>query len=259
MLAPAPVFFLSHGSPMRVLETTPARDFLQTLGDQYDKPKGIVVISPHWESQGVCFTEQTQLQTIHDFWGFPDELYQIQYPVESPKWLQNALSRTLQEHHLQFVGEDRGLDHGAWSVLSLMYPEAQIPVVGLSLPYDFSLVELFALGESLQSLRQQGIMIVTTGLVTHNLTLMAYQGLPDKWAIEFVEWLQEKISTNDLTAIFNYRQQAPWATTAHPRDDHLRPLLIALGAGGATQGNKAKLLHESWELKNASNASWVWS
>lgn len=253
----APAFYLSHGSPMRVLETSPARTFLEDLGQEYKMPKAIVVVSPHWETRGVRFTSQIALQTIHDFWGFPDALFAIQYPGKNPEWLQELVATDLLNAGQDVISENRGLDHGAWSILRLMYPDAEVPVIGLSLPMDYSFAQLYEFGQKLKSLRQQNIMVLTTGMTTHNLSLFTRRGdqTPDDWAVEFVDWVKEKVANHDLDALFNYRHQAPWAEVSHPRDEHFRPLFIAMGAG---EGSDAKLIHDSWELKNGNNASWAW-
>ncbi|MCE2594803.1 dioxygenase [Motilimonas cestriensis] len=251
----APVLFLSHGSPMRVIEQSAANFFLRELGQHIARPKAIVIVSPHWETQGVAFTQQNRLETIHDFWGFPQPLNEINYPAQSADWLQNSLSNCLTAQNISHRGIARGLDHGAWSVLYLMYPKADIPTVGLSLPRNFSLSQLHQLGGALTPLREQGIMIVTTGMATHNLSEFSLTGEPCEWAKLFSQWLKHKVATNDMASLLQYRSQAPAATLSHPTDEHLRPLFIALGAGS---GGKASLIHESWELKNGNNASWQW-
>ncbi|WP_434339654.1 DODA-type extradiol aromatic ring-opening family dioxygenase [Motilimonas cestriensis] len=251
----APAFFLSHGSPMRVIEQSAANSFLRKLSHNIAIPKAIVIVSPHWETQGVAFTQQDNLATIHDFWGFPPQLSEIIYPAQSNHELQQHLSNCLTAKNISHRGIARGLDHGAWSVLYLMYPNADIPTVGLSLPKNFSLKQLHQLGEALIPLRKQGIMIITTGMVTHNLSEFSTSGEPSEWAKLFSQWLKEKVSKNDIASLLQYRSLAPAAALSHPTDEHLRPLFIALGAGA---GNKASLIHESWELKNGNNTSWQW-
>jgi 4,5-DOPA dioxygenase extradiol len=252
----APSVYLSHGSPMRVLEDTPARTFLMTLPDSLPAIKGIVIISPHWETDGLCFTQVETLKTIYDFGGFPAELNSIVYAAKSPTWLQQALAASLAENNIEARGIKRGLDHGAWSVLSLMYPNADVPVVGLSLPTEVSLPALYKLGQSLNGLRQQGIMIVTTGMATHNLREFRYQGRMETWACSFVDWLQEAVNNKDIDALFDYQTLAPYAYKAHPRDEHLRPLFIAIGA--SDNNEKSQLLHNSWEFGTGNNSSWAW-
>jgi len=254
-MSTAPVLYISHGSPMRVIERSPARDFLVDLGQSISNIKGIVVISPHWETQGVYYSTSKHPETIHDFYGFSKALYQQQYSVASPQWLQMALQECLSVQNIRLRGVDRGLDHGAWSVLKLMYPSGDIPVAALSLPINHSLETLYQLGVALKELREQGIMIVTTGLATHNLSELARLGEPQYWAVEFIDWLQQKVQEKNMDALFNYRSQAPFAEKSHPTDEHLMPLYIALGAAGEQD---TQLIHQSWELRNANNSSWAW-
>jgi len=251
----APVFYLSHGSPMRVLEDSPARDFLQQLGQSVTDIKGIVVVSPHWETTDLQFSNTQQLETIYDFYGFPEQLQQIKYPASNPQWLQDILRHTLANGSIVARGVSRGLDHGAWSVLSLMYPQANVPTLGLSLPSSMPPAALYALGQALIPLRQQGIAIITTGMATHNLAELSYSGKTQQWAMEFVSWLQGAMRQQDINALLNYRTLAPYATKSHPTDEHFRPLFIALGAANQ---QKAALIHDSWELGNANNSSWGW-
>ena len=251
----APVFYLSHGSPMRVLEDSPARDFLQRLGESTTNIKGLVVVSPHWETADVEYTNSEKLETIYDFYGFADQLHQIVYAPNNPLWLQQALTQSLDQHSINSLGAGRGLDHGAWSVLSLMYPQADIPTIGLSLPSTLDLQGLYALGQSLIPLREQGIAIITTGMATHNLAELSYFGETQHWAREFIDWLQCTMQQQDLKALLNYRTLAPNAVKSHPRDEHLRPLFIALGA---SDKQSAELIHNSWEMRNGNNSSWGW-
>lgn len=249
----APALFLSHGSPMRVLENTPARAFLQALPQQLPDINGAVIISPHWETPNLQYTQQGKLQAIYDFWGFPPELSEIHYEADNPVWLQSALEGALADIPAKRVV--RGLDHGAWSVLYLMYPAGKLPTIGLSLPQHASLEDLYALGERLASLREQGIMIITTGMATHNLRLFDGQGRRQEWANTFTAWLQHTVAEGNTKALLAYRELAPFAEIAHPRDEHLRPLFIALGAA---KGEQSVLLHDSWEYGTGNNSSWAW-
>ena len=249
----APVLYLSHGSPMRVIEHSPAKDFLQQLPKHLPVPKGVLIISPHWETAGLYYTQAGVLETIHDFYGFPEELYRYQYAPQNPMWLEQITANVLSHSGLPTKPMDRGLDHGAWSVLSLMYPDANIPTLGLSLPNNASTVELFELGETLASLREQGIMIVTTGMATHNFSEFKQAGAPDEWAVNFVSWLQENVRKKQYESILAYREHHPYGKRAHPTDEHLRPLFITLGA---SQDDTLELLHDSWEMANGNNSSW---
>ena len=155
---------------MRVLEDSPAKNFLQRLGEKVSNIRGLVVVSPHWETTNLQFSSGETLETLYDFYGFPEQLQQIKYPAANPKWLQQALQQNLTKASIGAVGALRGLDHGAWSVLSLMYPQAQVPCIGLSLSASMDLAGLYTLGQALIPLREQGIAIITTGMATHNLS-----------------------------------------------------------------------------------------
>ena len=261
-----PVLFLSHGSPMRVLENSPAARFLSELGNTLPRPNAIVVISPHWETDELYFSEQPVLDTLYDFYGFPPALSQILYPAKSPAELHQQLLNCAANASLpllqRLTGKNRGLDHGAWSLLHLMYPQYDIPVVGLSLPMRASIEQLYQLGQQLAPLREQGVLIIASGMSTHNLSLLKRSGaegeLPEPWAQDFINWLKPRVADNAISELVNYRQLAPAAVQAHPRDEHLRPLFIAMGAGANGGLNKPQLIHDSWELKNGSNASWMW-
>lgn len=241
---------------MRVLETSSAKTFLEPLTqDLPDTIKAVLIVSPHWETKGLYYTAEPVLSTIHDFSGFPADLYQIQYPAANPLWLQDAVTQQLQSQGLSVQATDRGLDHGAWSVLSLMYPKVEMPTISVSLPMNVTLQTLYTLGQALAPLRNKGIMIVGTGMATHNLRRLQYQGETEAWAKTFTSWLQTHVAMHDMQTLFNYRHLAPNASTAHPRDEHLRPLFISLGAAAEEH---AHLLHDSWELANANNSSWAW-
>ncbi len=240
---------------MRVLENSSANQFLRELSHQYDEPKGIVIISAHWESSGLQLSTQSPLDTIHDFWGFPPELHKVIYPANSAQWLQESLHQAIEKGGFNVSRVDRGLDHGAWSILKLMYPNSAVPIVALSLPADKNLSEIYELGQALGKLREQGIMIIGSGSATHNLSALAHGGSPSHWALAFVDWLQDKVANNNLDELLDYRQLAQGGTMSHPLDEHLRPLFIAMGAG---QGSPAELIHDSWELKNINNSSWAW-
>ncbi|WP_159084022.1 DODA-type extradiol aromatic ring-opening family dioxygenase [Saccharobesus litoralis] len=252
--ASAPVLFLSHGSPMRLIEPSAATEFLSELPQQLPEIKGIVVISPHWQTAKLSYTSSEQLNPIYDFYGFPPQLSKIPYSVKNPRWLQQTLINQLGQQGL--AQDKRGLDHGAWSLLYFMYPKADIPTIGLSLPRDYTPLDLYQLGQQLAPLRQQGILILASGMATHNLSRLNQSGIRQTWADEFVLWLQEKVATQDIDSLINYRTLAPNAATAHPTDEHLLPLFIALGAA---QHETSTLLHDSWEFGTANNSCWGWS
>ncbi|MDI5984653.1 class III extradiol ring-cleavage dioxygenase [Halomonas sp. M4R5S39] len=224
-----PSLFISHGSPMLALTPGPANDFLREQGKHY-RPSAIVVVSAHWESRQLLVSTSAHPETIHDFGGFPRELYECQYPAPGEPELARRLAR-----ELNAVPVARGLDHGAWVPLSLMFPEANIPVVSLSLPTTWSNAELVELGEKLAALREENVLVIGSGSLTHNLSEMQVQGTPmPPWVGEFIDWVHEKLTTADRDALLAW-EQAPHARENHPTPEHFQPLLVALGAGGPAQ------------------------
>ncbi|MDR6995430.1 4,5-DOPA dioxygenase extradiol [Aeromonas salmonicida] len=240
----APVWFISHGAPDLVLRDQPATHFLKTLhlGDI----KGLVVISAHWFSRtDLQINVEPNPALMYDFYGFPEPLYHIRWPATSPLWLQEAVGDQLMLAGLPATQVRRELDHGVWSPLSLMDPASEIPLVQISIPASFSPAQLWQLGEALQSLREQGIGILASGAITHNLQALGPDHSPvPGWASAFVNWLEQTMSEGDRPALEEYRTRAPGAVEAHPHDDHLRPLFVALGAAGKDKPHK---LHDSWD------------
>ncbi|MFI0473592.1 DODA-type extradiol aromatic ring-opening family dioxygenase [Halomonas sp. HMF6819] len=231
-----PSLFISHGSPMLALNATPAHRFLRGLG-QTLTPKAVIVISAHWESLTLKVSQSAWPETIHDFGGFPRELFDCQYPAPGEPALAKRLGALLGADIV-----DRGLDHGAWVPLSLMFPNADVPVVSMSLPLRWSSEKLTALGEQLAPLREEGVLIVGSGSLTHNL----YETLPmgskmPPWVGEFSDWVNTQFEANNRDALLAW-QSAPQAQRNHPTPEHFLPLLVAMGAGG-----DAKQLHHSVE------------
>ncbi|MCE8044160.1 dioxygenase [Halomonas daqingensis] len=231
-----PSLFISHGSPMLALTPGPAHDFLRELGAGLS-PKAIVVVSAHWASERLLVSVSQRPETIHDFGGFPRALYECQYPVPGDPELALRLARTLNA-----VPVERGLDHGAWVPLSLMFPAAEVPVVSLSLPVTWSNQALMALGEKLAALREEGVLVVGSGSLTHNLSEMQVQGAPTPaWVGEFADWVHERLTNGEREALLAW-ETAPQARRNHPTPEHFQPLLVALGAGG-----EVSRLHHSVE------------
>ncbi|MGJ7462423.1 DODA-type extradiol aromatic ring-opening family dioxygenase [Halomonas sp. MA07-2] len=229
--------FISHGSPMLALTETSAHDFLRELG-QTLKPRAVIVVSAHWESRQLLVSTSKRPETIHDFGGFPRALFEVQYPAPGEPELALRLAR-----ELNAVPVERGLDHGAWVPLSLMFPEADVPVVSLSLPVAWSNAELVALGEKLATLREENILVVGSGSLTHNLMeLQALAAPMPAWVGEFADWAHARLEADDRDALLDWESAAPKARENHPTPEHFQPLLVAMGAGG-----KAERLHHSVE------------
>lgn len=229
-----PVLFLSHGAPTVPLEPGETGAAWRQLGAQLPLPASILVISAHWETRIPTLSRAVQPETIHDFSGFPEALYRLQYPAPGAPQMAEAAAYLLQQADIPVRLDDtHGLDHGAWVPLSIMFPEADIPVAQLSLQPDHTPAWHLALGRALRPLREQGVLIVGSGAITHNLRAMFKhpQGEPAPvWVTEFCDWVAAKIKEGDLDALSAYRTLAPHAVQNHPTDEHLLPLFVALGA-----------------------------
>lgn len=245
-----PTLFVSHGSPMLAIQDSPARRFLQDLGKTLPRPKAIVLVSAHWESQGgpaVSLAEKPE--TIHDFGGFPAALFAIQYPAHGSPEIAGQVARRL-EHagYAVRVSEQRGLDHGAWVPLMLMYPETDIPVFQVSIIGGASTAEHERLGLALAELREEGVLVIGSGSLTHNLHEFRGQAVDapvQAWVQDFSAWIKQALREGRHDALLDYRRQAPHATRNHPTEEHLMPLFVAMGAAGSEA--KSTQLHSSYE------------
>lgn len=229
-----PVLFVSHGSPTLPLEPGETGAAWRKLGEQLPKPSAVLMISAHWETRIPTISRAIQPETIHDFSGFPAELYKLQYPAPGAPAMAQSATLALQQAGIPVRLDDtHGLDHGAWVPLSLMFPQADIPVAQLSLQPDRDPAWHIALGRALRPLREQGALIVGSGSITHNLRAVFKHPpgapVPD-WVTEFCDWMADKIAVGDLAALSAYRTHAPYAVQNHPTDEHLLPLFVALGA-----------------------------
>lgn len=245
-----PTIFVSHGSPMLALTDSPARRFLSTLGQSLPRPKAIAVVSAHWETRGApAVSLASQPETIHDFGGFPQALFEMRYPAPGAPDIAERAATLLAEAGIP-VGRSatRGLDHGAWVPLKLMYPDADVPVMQISIVHGASPAMHQQLGAALQKLREEGVLVLASGSLTHNL--YEFRGQPvdapaPSWVSGFEAWMRDKLVANDHQALLDYRKLAPMAEKNHPTEEHLLPLYVALGAAGP--GAKAELLHTSFE------------
>ncbi|CAI8860737.1 DODA-type extradiol aromatic ring-opening family dioxygenase [Pseudomonas chlororaphis] len=231
-----PSLFISHGSPMLALEPGDSGPALARLAAELPRPKAIVVVSAHWESQDLRVSSNPQPQTWHDFGGFPAALFAVQYPAPGQPELAEQVAQLLRADGLPAQLDDqRPFDHGVWVPLSLMYPQADIPVVQVSLPSRMGPALQTRVGHALSSLRQQGVLLIGSGSITHNLRELDWHAGPESvepWAKAFRDWMIEKLAANDEAALHDYRRQAPNAVRSHPSDEHLLPLYFARGAGG---------------------------
>lgn len=229
-----PVLFISHGAPTLSLEPGDTGTAWQQLGARLPKPPAILVISAHWETIIPTVSCADQPVTIHDYSGFPAELYKLKYPAPGAPEMAKAVARALQQAGIPVQLDDtRGLDHGAWVPLSFLYPNADIPVAQLSIQPDKDPAWHIALGRAQRPLRQQGVLIIGSGSISHNLRAIFKhpQGEPaPEWVTEFCDWMAAKIKAGDIEALGAYRTLAPYAEQNHPTDEHLFPLFAALGA-----------------------------
>jgi 4,5-DOPA dioxygenase extradiol len=235
MNSPSPVLFVSHGSPMFAIEPGLAGKHLAELGRELPRPDAIVILSPHWMTRdGVAVTASATPPTIHDFGGFPDALYQIQYPAPGAPALAARISDMLRAGGwTPRLDTDRGLDHGAWVPLSYLAPQADIPVVQVSMPAALDTRGALKLGRALKPLRDMNVLIVASGSLTHNL--YEFRGATPhgaQYVKDFAAWTAKTLAPGNLQQLLDYRQYAPSAERAHPTDEHFLPLFIALGAAG---------------------------
>jgi 4,5-DOPA dioxygenase extradiol len=262
-----PVFFVGHGSPMNVIEDKLYRRAWQSLGTQFcvrwPQPKLILCISAHWITPGWWLTGMAQPKTIHDFGGFPQELFEQQYPAPgAPEWAAETAQKLRQPHNGDAVGVDLtdwGLDHGAWGVLKPMFPAANIPVVQLSIDYHRPPAEHFAMGQQLRALREQDVLIVASGNTVHNLLAMNRSAADNQaydWAIDFDEWVAQQITSGHVEALVNFQAQGEAAKMSHPSYDHFLPLLYAAGAADADE--PVEFFNEGYQLASIAMRSVIW-
>ncbi|WP_392559954.1 dioxygenase family protein [Orbus mooreae] len=234
MSSKLPVVFITHGSPMLAVEPGKTGPLLTKLGQELNKQdiKAVLMISAHWLTRhSPMLTASVELETIHDFGGFPNTLYQLQYPAKGSPDIAKEIQQQLQQSGLSVgIDKQRGLDHGAWVPLQYLFPKADIPIIELSMPWPMDAAGAIKFGTALKTLRDNGILIITSGSMTHNLYDVGYDnGIEANYIKPFVNWVENTVKSHDLTAMANYRTLAPYAAQAHPTDDHFLPLAIALG------------------------------
>ncbi|HEU5398690.1 MAG TPA: class III extradiol ring-cleavage dioxygenase [Gammaproteobacteria bacterium] len=231
---PHPVLFVSHGAPTLALdEAHPTHIFLKALGPGLPKAQAILVVSAHWDTEVPTVTGAVRHDTIHDFSGFPEPLYALRYPAPGAPSLARETAGLLQAAGFEArIDQNRGLDHGAWVPLMLMYPEAKVPVVQLSLQTRMGAEHHLKLGAALAPLRERGVLIVGSGGATHNLRefFRPAPGQDESYVKNFTKWLQTVLKKPDLASLKDYRRLAPDAARAHPTEEHFFPLLVAAGA-----------------------------
>ncbi|QXG46171.1 DODA-type extradiol aromatic ring-opening family dioxygenase [Pseudomonas viridiflava] len=230
-----PSLFISHGSPMLALQPGESGPALARLAAEMPRPRAIVMVSAHWESHELLVNGNPQPETWHDFGGFAAELFAVQYPAPGLPDLTHEVVELLDASDLPArIDSRRPFDHGVWVPLSLMYPQADIPVVQISLPSRQGPELQTRVGKALAGLRADGVLIIGSGSITHNLGELNWNGdsaRVEPWAQAFRDWMIDKLASDDENALHQYRSLAPHAVRAHPSDEHLLPLYFARGAG----------------------------
>jgi 4,5-DOPA dioxygenase extradiol len=239
--------FIGHGSPMNAVSSNSYTRFLHDFALTFPIPRAILVISAHWQTRGTWITGNANPGQIYDFYGFPDELYRVRYaPPGSPetaKLLEDA------DIGIQFDGE-RGIDHAGWAVVKHLYPEKNVPLLEMSLDVDKTEREHFDLGQKLARFCDQGILIIGSGNLIHNLRMVDFEddAKPFQWAVETDAWQKEKLETDGINDLIDYRKNMPHWQKAIPTDEHYLPLLYVLGMRGG--GDTVETVHE--EIQNGS-------
>lgn len=237
-----PALFVSHGAPTLALDAGATGAAWRTLMQRMPQPEAILVISAHWETAAPEVSAADPPKTIHDFGGFPDALYRLQYPAPGAPKLATRVAEVLSAAgHKTTVHPSRGLDHGAWVPLREMVPDANIRSAQLSLQPHLGPRHAYAVGQALRPLRDEGVLILASGGIVHNLRQLDWKtgdvvtedGL--SWATAFNDWMAARTAAGDIDALLDYRRQAPNAVQSHPTEEHLLPFYVALGAGSGVR------------------------
>ena len=262
-----PVMFIGHGSPMNVIEDTRWRQSWKALGQELAAkgiaPQMILCVSAHWLTESEwALTGMAQPRTIHDFGGFPQELFDQQYPAPGAPAVAKQLSAELHsplDDSPLLVDQAWGLDHGTWSVLLPMFPEAKIPVMQLSMPYGLSPEKHFEMGRQLRALRDRGVLIVGSGNIVHNLRALRRDVSDNQafdWALQFDQDVQQRWASGDLADLSNFLNWGPQARMAQPTHDHYLPLLYA--AGAVHEGEQPRVFNDAFQYGALSMRSGIW-
>lgn len=255
-----PSLFIAHGAPLLAIENNEYTQFLSELGKTLPRPKAIVLFSAHWESPIQKVSDVEEYSTIYDFGGFPEALYRIQYPAQGDTQVAKDIQELFAKHHIPYETETRrGLDHGAWVILRLLYPKADIPIISMSVNPRLTPEKQYKIGKSLAGLREKDILIIGSGGTVHNLgalKMVSDNGEVDDWALDFDEWLARHLKNWNLEALFQYNTLAPTARLAVPPygNEHFIPIFYAMGAADDQQ--KAELIHRSYRYGNLSHSVW---
>lgn len=243
----APALFVSHGSPMNAIAENAYTQDLRKIGEQLENVNAVLVVSAHWMTNGIYVTDSEELSTLHDFGGFPKKLFEVQYPAKGALYLISELEKLIGETIIK--DKKRGLDHGAWSMLMHLFPKADIPVLQLSLDATKSFKEHFELAKKLARLREQNVLILLSGNVTHNFSLIDFGNIDAKpldWALKFDNTVKNAFLKNDESALINIKNTSEVYQLNHPTDDHFIPLLYLMGV--RNKNDKLTFPHMTWQF-----------
>jgi len=227
-----PALYLGHGAPPLLEDPAWMAEFAHWSAD-LPRPSSILIVSAHWQTAPMAISATGPVPLVYDFYGFPQHYYELTYPAPGAPELAARVKASMPSTEPVLERESRGLDHGAWVPLMAMYPEADVPVLQLSMP-DLDPEHLFRIGQRLAPLRDEGVLIVGSGFLTHGLPFVAeyFMGKPGapQWSIDFDEWAREALVRGDLDTLFAFREKAPGMPYAHPTVEHFAPLFVTLGA-----------------------------
>lgn len=252
-----PVLFVGHGSPMNALDTNPFTETLSALGKKLPKPQAILVVSAHWETQGTQVLHTAAPQTIHDFYGFPKPLFDMQYPAKGPLKLAEETQKLIPG---SVLSEKWGLDHGTWAILVHMYPDADIPVYQLSIDVTKTPEQHLEIGKLLRPLREQGVLIVGSGNIVHNLRLINWREpkAAYAWAQEFDADIKKSLDNRDADSLMHFEEKfGDAAKKSVPTPEHYYPLLYCYGA--SDESDKLIYPYEGFEMGSLSMRNALWS
>ncbi|MEH7249307.1 class III extradiol ring-cleavage dioxygenase [Neobacillus niacini] len=248
-----PSLFIGHGSPYLSVQQNEYSTFLSLLGKRYN-PKAIVIFSAHWESEILTLTYTADvLETVYDYYGFPEEMYKIKYPANGSTEIAKNLEIRFKKFGIKTKREERrGLDHGSWVALRHMFPKADIPVIQLSVHPFLSPKEQYTIGKALQGLGDEDILVIGSGTTVHNFKWFFPDATePIKEAVEFDNWIIEHVQKRDIDSLDRYLQLAPHAQLAVPRPEHFVPIFIALGSGD--ENKEPVVLNQTYDFGAMSN------
>ncbi|WP_067967884.1 dioxygenase family protein [Nocardiopsis trehalosi] len=245
----APILYFGHGAPPLADDRTWTGQFAAWARD-LGRPRAVLIVSAHWEAAPVTIGATETVPLVYDFWGFPDRYYDVVYPAPGAPGLAAEVRALLAGGPVPVAdAPDRGLDHGAYVPLKEMYPGADVPVLQISMP-TLDPRALYDLGRRLAPLREQGVLIMGSGFLTHNLSCVDFSlgtdAVPPAWSAEFDDWAAGAARTGDVDALLDWRTKGPAAHIAHPRSEHLAPLFVALGAAHATGETATSVIDGFW-------------